>query len=515
MMTRFPIDWSSPGISELIRFLDEITREDRSKEPLYRFVDVGHVDILTSKRHHVIFGRRGSGKSVLLRELENRCRTLNLKTVLIDIEGIETKSYPNLIIRILSEIFEGLLETINSETFRFFRFKKQALSREISKVLSELDKLYVEPDDKKQQISDRVKTQAGQGLEESVEIKNLIGLTAKVSSAKETERIIVAEGMWQKINVLYNGIERYRDLIKVWLETMNSEALYLLIDDFYQVGLDSQPLVADYLKRLFRGVPCYLKISTAPGRSLLFAKDNLAEAGLQIDHDYTAVQLDHQLDYFEGARSFLNQIFQNICREKLNIVDPDSLFEFGGTNGLNILTEASGGNPRDFINLLKEIIRNKRSSKTPINYSDIRDASILYAKNRRSETEKSYVEFDLLNSLLRVIIELCQKENDIAFYISKKELRDYSKLYALIGQLVDIRFIHLLTQTYAPPIIEDGTGLVYVLSMGIYSEYRSDISLVDRKISRRDYPKLELAPLSTQFSDLGQELEFIGKAMEH
>ena len=37
-MTSFPIDWSSPGISELIRFLDEITRGDRSKEPLYSFV---------------------------------------------------------------------------------------------------------------------------------------------------------------------------------------------------------------------------------------------------------------------------------------------------------------------------------------------------------------------------------------------------------------------------------------------------------------------------------------------
>ena len=131
--------------------------------------------------------------------------------------------------------------------------------------------------------------------------------------------------------------------------------MHILLDDFYQVDQLHQPLIADYLKRLCYGIACYLKIATVRHRSLLFVKDETAEAGLQSGQDFTRYDLDFSLDQFGEAREFLLAIFRNICEGKVGVLKPESLFE-DGFKDIDLLVEASGGNARDFINLLHAIL---------------------------------------------------------------------------------------------------------------------------------------------------------------
>jgi hypothetical protein len=49
--------------------------------------------------------------------------------------------------------------------------------------------------------------------------------------------------------------------------------------------------------------------------------------------------------------------------------------------------------------------------------------------------------------------------------------------------------------------------------MGIYSEFLSDISLVERQTDSKDYPKLSLEDVSKDFPELPKALEFLGKAV--
>ncbi len=67
-MGKLILDWNNPEFVKLRNHLVEIRKEEgKNKEPLYKFVDLGLASELSSNSNHVIFGRRGSGKSVLLR----------------------------------------------------------------------------------------------------------------------------------------------------------------------------------------------------------------------------------------------------------------------------------------------------------------------------------------------------------------------------------------------------------------------------------------------------------------
>ena len=507
------VDWNSPKISELLVHLDEIIREDRSRPPAYRFIDFGGVvGQLTSKTNHVVFGRRGAGKSVLLRELEKRVAGAKTKTILVDIESIAQKSYPNLIIEILLIIFRDLLTQV--ETGFFSKLIKGDLAKRIRSAINQLETLRRRADTSKHIVSDQTQKTLGREFgEELTIITNILKLAAKVSDSKAVVSEEKFEETFDKIRVLFNNIGDYRKLIGESLRNVKIETLYILVDDFYQIDSLHQPLVADYLKRLFRGIPCYLKIATARNRSLLFVKDDLSEAGLQAEQDYRSVDLDLSLDDFQRAKDFLSAVLQNIFEQKLSPLTPDALFDFSGTSGLTTLTEASGGNPRDFINILRVAVYAKKLSgtRTPITYQDICSAAISYHKTLVRDTERSYANFEILDTLLGEVIVVCQNNSDIGFYVTRKDTRDYPAIHSLIGQLVDCRFLHILTHTYNAPM-QEGIATVYILPMAIYTEFLPNTSLADRRMSQKSYTGLALNEISKKFPELSLELELMGKA---
>lgn len=511
------MDWNNEQITNLLVHLGEIIRVDRSIPPQYTFADIGFVAQLASKTNYVVYGRRGSGKSALLRELESRCVEKGIETVLIDMEQIAEKSYPSLIIRMLRTIFQQFYDEVTVGKGIFGRFGKRGkLVKEIEDILNELSALQQQPDQMKRKVTGKTQSQRAFSLDPTIAgIRNVLDLTAKLSGNLLKEHGIETEETWQRITVLFNNIDKYRSLIQQWLGFMEIETMFLVVDDFYQIDLMHQPLVADYLKRLTRGIPCYLKIATVRHRSLLFVKDDLAEAGMQVEQDYANLNLDFSLDDFQRAKNFLAAIFNDICEQKLGAILPDALFDFSGVSGMNILTEASGGNPRDFINLLRNIISAKRLTRDRnlITYNNIRSATISYHKTIWDEVEGSYVNSDTLRVLLRKATHTCRENDDIGFYVSKRESINYPAINLLIGQLVDSRFIHLLMRAYVPSDQEDAAAIVYILSMGIYGEFLSDRSLVDRQTDSKDYPKLSLEDVSQDLPELPQALEFLGKVV--
>ncbi len=74
---------------------------------------IGYIDTANalskanSKQNHVIFGRRGCGKSLLLQESR---RTLPQKTkvIYLNCEDFKNHSFPNVLIEILDSIFQEL-----------------------------------------------------------------------------------------------------------------------------------------------------------------------------------------------------------------------------------------------------------------------------------------------------------------------------------------------------------------------------------------------------------------------
>src|ERR1700716_1345298 len=91
----------SPEVERLWILVGEATRA--SEEGVKRFIEPAHGTLrrAVNKRHHIIFGRRGSGKSSLLRKAAADL-TLDRRPIAhVNLETFKGHSYPDVLLSVL------------------------------------------------------------------------------------------------------------------------------------------------------------------------------------------------------------------------------------------------------------------------------------------------------------------------------------------------------------------------------------------------------------------------------
>jgi hypothetical protein len=90
-------------IDRLMTLVEEATRA--AKGPPKRFIEParGTLDRAKSRRHHIVFGRRGSGKTSLLRKASSDLTLQRIPTAFIDLETFKGHRYPDVLLSILIE----------------------------------------------------------------------------------------------------------------------------------------------------------------------------------------------------------------------------------------------------------------------------------------------------------------------------------------------------------------------------------------------------------------------------
>jgi hypothetical protein len=91
----------SPEVESLVILVEEATRS--SKEGVKRFIEPaqGTLRRAVNKRHHIIFGRRGSGKSSLLRKAAADLTLDRRPIAYVDLETFKGHTYPDVLLSIL------------------------------------------------------------------------------------------------------------------------------------------------------------------------------------------------------------------------------------------------------------------------------------------------------------------------------------------------------------------------------------------------------------------------------
>ena len=99
-----------PEVSRLQVLLEEVTRA-KPGSPETRFVspDTESIDRLGSSFHHVLYGRRGTGKSSLLRRIEADRKASGQMVAWADQETFKGLSYPDVLVGTLAEVFLSLI----------------------------------------------------------------------------------------------------------------------------------------------------------------------------------------------------------------------------------------------------------------------------------------------------------------------------------------------------------------------------------------------------------------------
>ncbi|HBL74499.1 MAG TPA: hypothetical protein DD458_04650, partial [Prolixibacteraceae bacterium] len=131
------------SIDDLVVLLDEVTRANPDGK---RFIEpsIGVLKQAKSRRHHVIFGRRGSGKSSLLRKTKNEIESESESLgIYIDVESLNENQYPDILILVLIEILKELRHKTKKQ---FIFFQKVGLKNKIKQTLKQFNSLLYSED---------------------------------------------------------------------------------------------------------------------------------------------------------------------------------------------------------------------------------------------------------------------------------------------------------------------------------------------------------------------------------
>src|SRR5438552_14361932 len=99
MSKSFPIQ--SEAVRTLTKLIEESTRATSQGAKYFVEPTPGVLDKAKNKRHHIIFGRRGSGKSSLLHKIAADLTVSRTPIAYVDLEQFKGHSYPDVLISVL------------------------------------------------------------------------------------------------------------------------------------------------------------------------------------------------------------------------------------------------------------------------------------------------------------------------------------------------------------------------------------------------------------------------------
>src|SRR5262245_5552821 len=489
---------STPEVDRLVTLIEEATRA--TKDSPRRFIEParGTLDRAKSKRHHLVFGRRGSGKTSLLRKAGADLTLQRTPTAFVDLEAFKGHTYPDVLLSVLIETlnaFQHWLSTaaVNPATKTTFwqrlfggrpknppldRRKVDALKADIAKEIADLTAMLHSTDGAEitrvtQHASEESASQKDEasigvgapGSGVSAKVGGIDGATQKVSSGQQ---ITEAERR-AKIDFLHRKIIDFQKLIERIGEASGRDA-FIFFDDLYHIARSNQADVLDYFHRILKGRSAWLKVGTIRHRTEWYRHGN-PPVGIKLGDDCDDIDLDITLEKYQIARTFLLQILDQLVVEA-GLESHKTLLADGGVERLVL---ASGGVARDFLTIFRRAIEVARERGTTyrgdrINAEDVNTAAGEHDSSKRDELKRDTIgERSELEFALRRIQEFCIQNQANCFLVERDR---ESRGHALIGELVDLRFVHVARTRSTARELPGKLYTAYMLDISQYTGER-------------------------------------------
>ena len=453
-------------VQNLARIVEESTRS--TKEGVKYFIEPapGTLARAKNKRHHIIFGRRGSGKSSLLAKVTADLTVSRSPIAYVDLEEFKGHSYPDVLLSVLIKTLgefkawmdSAAIHPANRTSFwkklfgaipskkGFSRVKTAEISTELGAMIQELNGVLFAADDTKIQ-----KIQKG---EMAAELQTALTAGVKTplanaeaslkASEKETESTQTQqEYTSRKIEVLHRNIMRYKSLFQRMTELADGPA-FLLLDDLYHIRKSDQADVIDYLHRIAKGLNLWIKVGTIRHRSRWYTFSD-PPRGMKLGDDAEEIDLDVTLEKYDLTKRFLLRILEQFSRE--TGLKLDDVLTDGARDRLVL---ASGGVARDFLTIFRRAIdvarerlaRGESSRGEKIGAEDVNKAAGEFDKFKREDFSRDAgkdEEKKLLEAFEKVSDFCSTDANANCFLIDK----DYNGLdVENVPDLVDLKFLH-------------------------------------------------------------------------
>jgi Cdc6-like AAA superfamily ATPase len=513
-MTRAPAaesELSHEAVDKLLVLCEEVMRA--TPAGAQRFIEPAPGVLLRAKssQHHIVFGRRGSGKSSLLRKMASDLTIDRRPIAFVDMETFKGHSYPDVLISVLIKSlqeFKGWLDTAatapaNKKSFwkKLYDaipgrppFKKNGtnlLSAELDALITALQKQLTEPESSERQTKESTVHETNAGMDVGVDVSvKAIGIKSKGTSGTKIGDSTEVQSKYisHKVEYLHQHILEFQKFFKD-LAALSDGAAFLVLDDLYHIRKSDQAKVLDYFHRIAKGNSLWLKIGTIKHRSLWYEHSD-PPVGMKLGDDAKEINLDISLEKFSTLRDFLRKILTNLMNE----TPPLSIKGLINPTAIDRLTIASGGVTRDFIGIFSgAIAQAKNRDKThhrgqKVGAEDVNLATGEYAPLKQEEFKRDTdSERRVLEDALAKLVAFCTEKSKCNVFLVPQKLAGEAR--ESIDQLIDLRLIHpvksrvTLKKGAAGELFE-----AYMLDLSQYTAARKvhEFQIVDLNASDKD-----------------------------
>ena len=494
---------SDERYAKLLTRLDELVRW-RPGEPGQYVNPHDHLNRVAASANHIIRGRRGSGKTRLLDELARLPTKRNRATVItVGMEDYKQLNYPDILIQVLLSFLKSFRKHLKptpdvlsrpwwrrvlspvAQPIVEYRNRKSAkhLTARVSTLIHDLTDLYSQSEARAAEYTESVESEEASRLTASSKA-GLVGSTADASKrdARATSaRFHQLESKREKVERLLPTFKRLLDDVAQHLSTR----VMLAVDDFYFVRRTDQPAVIDYIHRICKDGPAYLKVATIRHRSNLFRRGKVTE-GVVPGHEVQVIDLELSLGQLDSVVRFLDKVWTNVCAE-VEVSDPREMFKGAAFHQLVL---ASGGVPRDFFGIASLALTIARErSEDAVGKLRVNEAARAYAEGTKiPEVLGIDPEEEERNLLLVDLLRFARDERKRnCFHVDIDQLDSNPEIRGLVDALVDARLLHLISDNTSNAR-RAGRFVAYLLDVGLYAhpQRRGDRAIAEIAFWERD-----------------------------
>ena len=453
-------------VGTLTRIVEESTRSTREGVKYFIEPAPGTLERAKNKRHHIVFGRRGSGKSSLLAKLTADLTISRAPIAYVDLEEFKGHSYPDVLLSVLIKTFTEFKKWMDTAATnpstkvsywqRFFgkvptkksfnKEKTKEISNELGSMIEEINRILFAADEEK--ISKIKKIEESSELNTALNsgVKYGVGsIDAKLSTNDKSNNFEQnqTEYVSKKTEILHKNIMRYKSIFQKMSELADGPT-FLLLDDLYHIRMADQANVLDYLHRIAKGSNLWLKVGTIRHRSRWYVYGD-PPRGLKLGDDADEIDLDVTLDKYDLTKRFLIQVLDQFSRDSGLRID-----EYLTDGARDRLVLASGGVARDFltiflraINIARErLARGDSFRGDKLGAEDVNRAAGEYDKFKREDFSRDSGKDEETKLLLSFedISNFCLNNASANCFLVDKDFFDDRTINIL--ELVDLKFLH-------------------------------------------------------------------------
>ena len=520
------MDVNSNELSRLLLDIEKVRRRkvvDYKENENVEYIDLANnVDKLSIPNNHLIFGRRGSGKTTLI--LVSAKVNSNVVSA-IDIQPMKKDNAVSVIMKIMSQVLLELQENFNEYFLNIeCEYKKQykgisgfiswmsrkrdesvEIAYEEGKIFSELlrkeinllEHLKLTPDEITYAVSQEgkrssetsIKREYTSEIRESLEMDvKLQGKYKIIESKIDTSLSAMESYSCNNVSEMKNASSseikssftrtyRKQELLQEQRESITfifneskrirKKSVFIYLDDFYQIPMEVQPEIIQYLHDIYKNCSnnsfCF-KIATLPYRLRMNQDGN----DMSYKDDFSPIKLDYDLSELDRTKDYLLSILVNI-NPALNITKQDIENLFNSPDVLTYAIIATGGVPRDFLLMFMDLVRTtQRDNKTTIQKEHV----YTVVKSLRDDKDNN-IEYDsdVSPDLIREAVELLNVEvvgrfnTNVILY--PKALAE--KHEVLLKNLTNLRYLHIIKDSTTSESRKKEEFVAYLIDMSFYA----------------------------------------------